>query len=700
MAALSVRGIVSALVGLAIVGLALNLALTAPQPGPLAAPHAAVEGLGDPDACGKCHASAGLDAGCAQCHPEIARQEAGGGGLHGKFARDGRGDCASCHGEHFGAGFPLVNSVSWDHRDPKLFRHEHVAFELAGAHDRLACEQCHRHQGFLGESQRCASCHANVHGAAMSDDCASCHAQEAWRPAPKFDHGKLFPLRGAHAQLECAKCHAESRAAPAVAPAAALVIGKAAGTTCRACHATPHERGGQRVYGDDCARCHAETKFTEVVYPLASHAQVPLEGGHARARCDGCHDAQRALPAAASMANCESCHADVHQKRVTGACFTCHLAKDPGFWCGGARLERKRHADFAMTLDGPHVEVRCELCHTGLPTYAERFPGRKGSDCLACHADPHGGQFAAREKDCRSCHAGDHFAPTNVTTANHQPPLRERHAELACARCHAAPAAGAPVRFVGVAKECAGCHADPHRGQFARRNLGCADCHGERSFKPSTFTLARHDPPLTGAHATTECSKCHAASKPAPPANAKPPPPPPETLAAFVAFVGTSRECAACHQDPHGGQFARSGGRCDRCHDTARFDPPTLGPRQHQPPLQGAHLAVACDACHLVAPNGVRRFAGTPGRCSACHVDPHRGQLTSKSSDCDRCHASPERWLPVAFDHDRDARFKLEGVHAKVACSKCHPTLVDADGTRVVRYRPIGSECRDCHEAK
>ena len=38
------------------------------------------------------------------------------------------------------------------------------------------------------------------------------------------------------------------------------------------------------------------------------------------------------------------------------------------------------------------------------------------------------------------------------------------------------------------------------------------------------------------------------------------------------------------------------------------------------------------------------------------------------------------------------------GNHLGVACSQCHRPVVLEDKTVVVQYKPLGRECRDCHD--
>ncbi|NJN14530.1 MAG: hypothetical protein HC813_02580 [Planctomycetes bacterium] len=43
-----------------------------------------------------------------------------------------------------------------------------------------------------------------------------------------------------------------------------------------------------------------------------------------------------------------------------------------------------------------------------------------------------------------------------------------------------------------------------------------------------------------------------------------------------------------------------------------------------------------------------------------------------------------------------DSRFRLDKTHAALDCAACHkPERID--GKEIVRYRPMGMECSDCH---
>jgi hypothetical protein len=238
---------------------------------------------------------------------------------------------------------------------------------------------------------------------------------------------------------------------------------------------------------------------------------------------------------------------------------------------------------------------------------------------------------------------------------------------------------------------------DPHGRQFVARHAQCTDCHEQERFLPAQYDTEQHAAlyPLTGAHSAVPCVRCHVLFE--------------DT--SVRRFVSTPRECKQCHADGHAGQFERemAKGDCTACHrsDAATFSiRPYDHTRQAGYPLAGAHQKADCVDCHRgQRPDAsgdpsrtARVYRSTPTVCDACHRDVHRGQFQpNEKQDCRRCHDSTENWTANRFDHDRDARFKLEGVHTNLVCSACHPTVRQPDGEGVVQYRPMGTRCEDCH---
>lgn len=622
-------------------------------PGPLHPAHAAVPALQQGTNCQGCHRpGAGVDADrCSNCHTAIAEQRRDAVGLHGALTAPLRDHCERCHGDHHGDGVPLIAPHAWSLAgiaDRATYEHAHVAFTLRGAHKTLACVRCHARaeaaappEGgrFLGARQDCTSCHDDAHRGAFGVDCQSCHGQERpWREAPGFAHAR-FALRGAHGAVACASCHTKDTAFAVAAEQATPAPTRA----CRECHADPHQAaaapGTLRLRDTaDCARCHATDRWA-----------------------------------------------------------TAHLAPE-------------QHAALGFALRGPHAAAACAACHGDGAKAARWAADARGPElaaCAACHTDPHRQELVAAAtaaagpaNGCAGCHtdADSDWRTGRMQADQHRATgfaLDAPHADVACARCHAGATRG--ERFPGRdADDCRRCHTDAHGGQFAgnARYGQCTACHAADHWLPHRFGIDAHAAtafPLTGAHGAVACSKCHASS-----------------AGGGRTFHGTRSECTACHADVHRGRFDRRGlpasidGRagCARCHDTNAFVPLVANfdhARWTGYELVGAHAALGCAMCHPrrdAAGPRLQAAAGTA--CASCHQDPHAGQFAvGGRTDCTQCHDA-RRWRDVHFDHARQSRFALDAVHAGVPCSSCHVAYPTAGGP-VVRYKPLGTLCGDCH---
>lgn len=164
--------------------------------------------------------------------------------------------------------------------------------------------------------------------------------------------------------------------------------------------------------------------------------------------------------------------------------------------------------------------------------------------------------------------------------------------------------------------------------------------------------------------------------------------------------------CAQCHRSPHRGQLENraDGGRCDACHDVLGFVPVSFGIEKHAQtrfPLDGAHRAVACNACHT---RGIVRGAETVRlvfdsiECASCHTDipPGHTRDVQGTYGCTDCHTTAG-WRQVSFDHQR-TDFPLQGRHAKIACQRCHPKVDEGTPRERVHYADLDRACSSCHE--
>jgi hypothetical protein len=103
--------------------------------------------------------------------------------------------------------------------------------------------------------------------------------------------------------------------------------------------------------------------------------------------------------------------------------------------------------------------------------------------------------------------------------------------------------------------------------------------------------------------------------------------------------------------------------------------------------LEGAHLTLECEACHVA---GV--FQGTPTECGACHSSTGRIQAEAKPVDhvfssefCEDCHRTTV-WFPLA-QMNHDAIFG--------SCTTCHNNVQSVG--KPPQHPPTSQECDTCH---
>ena len=621
-----------------------------------------------------------MDQACLSCHKEINALIERGRGLH---AKEGKTKCASCHPDHAGKDFQLVNFKG---DSVKNFDHKRANWALDGKHGETKCEKCHKSEfrkgeiatlsvrksgvGWLGVEQSCVPCHEadDSHKKSLGQNCARCHDIKGWKPAPIFDHdtSSKYLLTGKHKDVKCEKCHNAERLNPEVNAKGAIVP----------------------------------------VYKPVPHK------------------------------DCIACHADAHKGRLTGACDNCHLTS------GWHDINKKGfdHDNTKYPLRGGHVKVACSKCHIGFPSAGMR---PAFAHCTDCHSDPHESKATLLGKvvDCASCHEVDGFKPSTYTVAQHAQTkyaLEGKHIVVKCAACHTtrtitvaalagAKGAATTKKVIDIRvkfEKCTSCHADDHGGQLASKpdKGACEGCHKVAGFKPSTYTIAQHAKlkvTLDGRHGEIECGACHSTTR-----TGLPPMPGADKLGkAKVLFKVTEIDCSACHGDAHGGRFTRTAAMkaayptsCAACHSAKKFRPSTYDYVAHAKsgfPLDGAHRAVACVACHdelkqlpikstLVGAKAGTTMAFTTKRvgCVSCHEkeSPHGTQFAHRKDKgaCEGCHGA-ESFTPASkFNHDKDTSFPLAGAHAKVPCADCH---IVPRGVKpaAVAYRPLSGKCESCH---
>lgn len=540
--------------------------------------------------------------------------------------------------------------------------------KLARAHESLEglrkCTNCHE----IGEGtsrEKCLTCHTAIgerveaglglHARPEFRECSECHTEHHgrdfdliyWEHGPEsLDHTKTgFALTGKHVEVDCRKCHEPRNIATA--------------------------RELQEL-GKDLSRTYLGLRQ-----------------------------------------ECRACHDDSHRDQLSSECTNCHTTEG---WRPATQFD---HANARFPLTGRHQEVSCERCHPTVSDGAEvRFVQYlvEFDSCERCHKDPHRERLGA---DCTSCHQTSGWDRVSQSGFDHDKtryPLRGRHTPLACETCHRSRA----IETL-VFDACTPCHVDEHAGQLGAAPV-CETCHTVQGFQPAQYTEADHartEFPLDGGHRAVPCIDCHTRDS-----------------QGRVLLALDDVSCRACHEDPHlasemtnagalswaSGQVQQTG--CQACHNKESWALVSFDHRTTDFALEGAHDETSCRSCHsnvieegaagraylaelartsLVAQAPVR-FTAAATECAFCHPDVHAGQFADLPDElpegapavrCQRCH-DPADWKARGFDHQRDASYTLDGAHINVECAKCH-TARDVGGAAVVTYKPLASECIDCH---
>ena len=283
-------------------------------------------------------------------------------------------------------------------------------------------------------------------------------------------------------------------------------------------------------------------------------------------------------------------------------------------------------------------------------------------------------------------------------------PLSSAHSSLTgttqCASCHSFGASTPTFKCVDCHKEIAQDLSARHGYHFALKmsdptGKDCVRCHLEHNGE--AFHLIRWEPSLEkfdhkltgyrleGKHANLACEKCH-------------------TTAHMLqvnrelikmkdlnkSFFGQSPNCTPCHTDPHKGQL---GNECTKCHNVENWKAAKdFDHSKTRYPLTGLHNKVVCEKCHKAeVPGGPVRYQNMKfDTCTACHVDPHKGEF---KKSCETCHttSSWKNLLPgFDFDHSK-TKYPLVGKHASVACTACHS---NGDFKTQIPF----AVCSDCHK--
>ena len=465
---------------------------------------------------------------------EIKSRISSGTGYHSSSEVKGK-NCSSCHSEHHGRNFRIINF------NPQSFDHNKTGFSLNGKHNKTDCKECHKSDfisdntlkksknTYLGMSSKCISCHEDFHQKALGDNCSSCHNTDAFKPAIKFDHSTTaFKLTGAHQQVDCVGCHKiQNKNGKEYQAFKGIPF-----QNCNSCHQDVHKGS----FGQNCSSCHQTTSFKQINNAAFDHSRTkfPLIGKHKFVGCNNCHKNSTGYKMKFDL--CTDCHTDFHNAQFvvnnfTQNCSDCH--SENGFRPSSVTVEMHNKAKFQIT--GAHLATPCESCH-----YQQKSWVFKGTQiaCISCHENIHKNELKAEflaEDNCTACHQTESWSTISFNHIKTDFPLYGKHSSTLCGSCHRKKEnETSSIIFSSIKKDCEGCHQDIHSGQFRVEGISdCSRCHSFENWKPEKFDHTKTEFNLEGAHKNVECSKCHPKVE--------------VNGTTFIKFKLEEFKCATCH---------------------------------------------------------------------------------------------------------------------------------------------------------
>jgi len=648
--------------------------------------------------------------------------------------------CAACHTTSSG-GFEAeqsrltpksVQALALLSPEKRRAAHTALGFALDAPHEAAACAACHgptdeapvtsegralvaRSESaarFLSRSQDdCTACHVDPHADANGSSCLDCHqATGPWTDLSAFGH-ETFSLAGVHAESACTDCHAE------------------AGTTSTLALSYRRDQGLLNPTRS-CAACHDDPHATEFLAKVAASLGTP-----AAETCSTCH-ATSPPPSASGGPGFRVADADFPLQLHDAASFAL-IAPHEELACASCHDGSNERVPAAF-LRATEVSFSVSGKPASQAVFQDRFlqgaDHRAADDCSACHENPHGDDFkdsatAASPSDCLACHFETAFLPSTFDEKKHQNTsfkLEGGHLAVGCFSCHERHDGQLCPQFTSTSAACADCHEDVHAGaelsNLAQRvaggqpvEEGCARCHTTSDFHDVEEQDLDHMDwfgfQLAGAHQTAACASCHRREPNSTP-NAR------EFGRINVLFPGQVSACATCHEDVHGGSFdafdmpdsVEGRTSCARCHDQTSFEMDGKDEvfdhgRWTRFELDGAHKDAECTSCHNQPGPVAGRLPAVRGTtCNDCHADIHLGQFEDQDTfltECTRCHSdqvdATVGFAATLFNHDTDSAFALDETHAALDCAACHRAWPLEGGGEVIRYKPLGTTCADCH---
>lgn len=276
--------------------------------------------------------------------------------------------------------------------------------------------------------------------------------------------------------------------------------------------------------------------------------------------------------------------------------------------------------------------------------------------------------------ECSVCHVTENWTKIKTDKFNHKKtnfPLLGQHKITTCRQCHIS------LYFSKAKSECSECHKDVHQGTVGN---ACERCHNTNSWIVSKVKVIHQQSgfPLVGAHAATDCQRCHVSTS-------------------KLRFENLNPSCYSCHKQQYyatsSGSFDHQllgfGTDCASCHNMAGVNWKSAINYHSFFPLRGGHSQVDCFKCH----HG--DYTTKPSTdCISCHRYTYRTQASVKfpahttkySQECTQCH-TPMSWHRVRYA--QHTGFEIyTGTHKGKwsSCYDCH----NNDAT----YK---ANCRKCH---
>lgn len=434
-------------------------------------------------------------------------------------------DCYGCHSanyssasnpNHVSAGFPTTCAVCHDTTawTDAVFNHSATAFPLTGAHTSVTCASCHVNNNYTTLPTNCYGCHqadfkgtSNPSHAASGfpTNCTLCHTTTAWTGST-FNHSSVFPLLGAHANLQCASCHVNNNYTTVP-------------TNCYGCHQADFTGTGNpghvaAGFPTTCNACHTNTDWSVVgmTFNHTLYANYALTGSHATLTCVRCHQKNNYTSTSTACYGC-------HQSDFSGTTEPNHVASGFPTDCSICHTTSAwnpssfNHNSTPFPLTGAHAALQCALCHTkgnytSVPT-----------TCIGCHQADYNGTnspnhaAAGFPTACTTCHTTASWAGATFNHNSTPFPLTGAHVNVGCNQCHINNV------FAGTPTGCYSCHASGFNGTTNPNHASagwpttCTTCHTTSGWVPANLPASYHAFfPIKHGEQNGTCTNCHSNS--------------------------------------------------------------------------------------------------------------------------------------------------------------------------------------------